>query len=66
MMMFAGVVFAILAFIFLILMFFNFKHIKTAIQVIDAAAEFMVGNKRVILIPITYFFLTIGTIMLWA
>ena len=51
---------AILAFIFLVLMFFYFKHIKTAIHMIDAAAEFMIGNKRVILVPFTYFFITVG------
>jgi hypothetical protein len=58
--MFMGVVLAILAFIFLVLMFFYFKHIKTAINMLDAAAEFMIGNKRVILAPFTYFFITVG------
>lgn len=63
--MFAGIVMGIFAFIFLVLLFFNFKHIKTAIQVLEAAAEFMIGNKRVILVPFTYFFLIIGTFLLW-
>jgi hypothetical protein len=65
-MMFGGIMLAIIGFAYLILMFFNFKHIKTAIGVIDAAAEFIIGNKRVILVPFTYFFLTIGSFLLWA
>lgn len=65
-MMFFGVMLAIFALAYLILMFFNFKHIKTAIGVVDAAAEFIIGNKRVILVPFTYFFLTIGSFLVWA
>lgn len=34
------------------------KHLKLAIDVIDAAADFTAENKRVILVPILYFFLT--------
>jgi hypothetical protein len=64
-MMFGGIVMAVLAFIFLVLLMFNFKHIKTAIQVLEAAAEFMIGNKRVILVPFTYFFLIVGSFLLW-
>ena len=65
-MLFIGVFLAALAFAYLILMVANFKHVKTAIQVLDAAAEFMVGNKRVVAVPFVYFFLTIGTLFGWA
>lgn len=60
-----GILFAVLAFVYLVLMVGNFKHVKTAIQVIDAAAEFMVGNKRVVAVPFVYFFLTIGIFLGW-
>ena len=65
-MMGLGIVLAVLALLFMILLFFQYKHIKTAVNVTDAAAEFMVGNKRVILIPFIYFFLTIALWVGWA
>lgn len=65
-MMAGGITLACMAFIFLVLLFFNFKHMKTAINVIDAAAEFMIGNKRVIFIPFIYFILTISLWISWA
>ena len=37
------------------LVFRNYKHIKIAIQVIDASADFMIEHKRVMLIPFVYF-----------
>jgi hypothetical protein len=64
-MMFAGVMFAILAFIFLVLIFFFFKHLKTAINVVDASAEFLVGNKRILLVPFVYFTMTIVSFLVW-
>jgi hypothetical protein len=64
-MMFMGVLFAFFSFLYLVLMFYKFKSVKTAINVVDAAAEFMVGNKRVILVPFVYFFVMVGIIYLW-
>ena len=64
--MFAAIFMGIFALMFLVLMFSQFKHIKTAINVIEASAEFMIGNKRVVFLPFIYFAVTIIGILLWA
>jgi len=64
-MMFFGIISACAAVMCLFLIFFYFKHMKTAINVIDASAEFMVGNKRVALIPIVYFIIKLLVMLLW-
>jgi len=43
----------------------GYKHVKQAIDVIDAAADFAVQNKRVIGVPIFYFFLTLISFLVW-
>lgn len=43
----------------------GYKHVKAAIDVIDAAADFAVENKRVIAVPILYFFLTLISFLVW-
>ena len=65
-MMALGIILGVASFVYLVLMFFQFKHIRTAINVIDAAAEFCVGNKRVVLIPFVYFSLIIAMWIGWA
>lgn len=41
------------------------KHVKEAINVIDAAADFTVENKRVIVVPVVYFVFTITSFVIW-
>jgi hypothetical protein len=65
MMMFAGILLAFLALLYLVLVFYKFKHVKTAIHVIDAAAEFMVGNKRVVAVPFVYFLIMVAIVIGW-
>jgi len=43
----------------------GYKHVKQAIDVIDAAADFAVENKRVIAVPILYFVLTLVSFFIW-
>ena len=43
----------------------GYKHVKEAIDVIDAAADFAVENKRVIGVPIFYFVLTLISFLVW-
>jgi len=43
----------------------GFKHVKEAINVIDAAADFTVENKRVIIVPMIYFTITIISFVVW-
>ena len=53
--LFGAIVATIVSLLFFCIMFRNYKHIKTAIQVIDAAADFMIEHKRVMIIPFFYF-----------
>ena len=43
----------------------GYKHVKEAIDVIDAAADFTVENKRVIIVPMVYFVFTLISFLLW-
>jgi len=43
----------------------GYKHVKDAIDVIDAAADFAVENKRVIAVPIVYFVLNLVSFLIW-
>lgn len=51
----AGIIFAIIALLYCYLVFKQFKHIKTAINVLDAAAEFAIGHGRVMAIALGYY-----------
>ena len=57
---FGAISFAIISVIYFCIVFRNFKHIKTAIQVIDAAADFVIEHRRLILVPIFYFLVNLA------
>ena len=44
----------------------GYHSLKLAIDVIDASADFLAGTKRIILVPILYFLLTLIAVLLWA
>ena len=56
----AAICFAIVGALFFCIIFRNFKHIKTAIQVIDAAADFVIEHRRLIIVPVFYFIVNIA------
>lgn len=60
------VVGAILSCLFAVCIVCGFKSLKLAIDVIDASADFLATTKRIILVPILYFFVTIIMFTLWA
>lgn len=43
----------------------GWKHLAQAIDVIDAAADFAVGNKRVIAVPVIYIILNLVSFLVW-
>jgi len=57
--------FAILACLFLCCLILGYKSLKLAIDVIDASADFLYKTKRIILVPIFYFLVTMLVIFLW-
>lgn len=57
--------FGLMAFIFLCCVVVGWKSLKLAIDVIDASADFLWKTKRIILVPIFYFFVTLLIFFLW-
>jgi len=63
----AGVIlFAILSLAFCTCIVCGFKSLKLAIDVIDASADFLAGTKRIILVPVLYFFVTLIIVLVWS
>ena len=60
------IVSGIVAAIFACCVYCGFQSLKLAIDVIDAAADFLAKTKRIILTPILYFVLTLIVILIWA
>jgi hypothetical protein len=59
------VVFSILSCCFLTCIACGFKSLKLAIDVIDASADFLATTKRIILVPVLYFFISVLVFMGW-
>jgi len=59
------VTFGVLALGFLCCIVCAYKSLKLAIDVIDASADFLNGTKRVIFVPVLYFFLTLLVVAVW-
>jgi len=59
------VLFAVLAAAFLLCVCCGFKSLKLAIDVIDASADFLAGTKRIIFVPVLYFFLQVIVFFVW-
>ena len=57
--------FAIIATLFLCCLICGWRSLKLAIDVIDASADFLYKTKRIILVPILYFLITLLVIFLW-
>lgn len=63
--MFAVVGFSIAACLFATCVCCGFRSLKLAIDVIDASADFLAGTKRIILVPILYFFVSVIIFIGW-
>lgn len=62
----AGMItFGLLAAIYLCMIIVGRRSLKLAIDTIDASADFLFKTKRIILVPIFYFFVTLLVIFLW-
>jgi hypothetical protein len=44
---------------------YGFRSLKKAIDVLDASADFLAGTKRIILVPVLYFFVTLVVFFTW-
>jgi len=65
--MMAGMgIFGLLALLFACAIYCKFKELKTAIDVVDASADFLAKTKRVIGVPFVFFFLSIISVLVWS
>jgi len=65
--MMAGMgVFGLLALLFACAICCKFKELKTAIDLVDASADFLAKTKRVIGVPFVFFFLSIISVLVWS
>lgn len=65
-MLLAGmIIFGILAFFFACSVFCGWRSLKLAIDVIDASADFLFKTKRVVVVPIIYFVVTLIVVFVW-
>ena len=58
-------VFGVLALAFICCIVCGYKSLKLAINVIDASADFLDKTKRIVLVPLLYFFLTLIVVFAW-
>ena len=61
----AGITAGLFGVLFLILIVCGYNQLKTAIDVIDASADFLAKTKRIIFVPISYFFVTMIVLSIW-
>lgn len=59
------ITFGVMALLFACCIVVGYKSLKLAIDVIDASADFLYKTKRIILVPILYFFVTVIVIFVW-
>lgn len=59
------ITFSILSIVFFCMICCGRKSLQRAIDVIDASADFIAHNKRVIAVPILHFFLTLLVVIIW-
>lgn len=57
--------FTLFAVLFLCCVCCGFKSLKLAIDVIDASADFLAETKRILLVPVLYFFISVIAFMVW-
>ena len=65
MLMAGGIGLFLVGLLFLMAICCGYKSLKIAIDVIDASADFLASTKRIILVPIFYFFITILILFIW-
>jgi hypothetical protein len=60
-----AVIFSTLSMIFGMLVYSYFKQLRLALDIFKVSADFIRQSKRVLVVPIFYYFVTIGIIGLW-
>jgi len=61
----AAVFAALFAVCFTICVCVAWKSVKLAINVVDASADFIMSTKRILFVPLVYFFLMLFVTIIW-
>ena len=56
---------SIFGLLFACMIYCGYNQLKTAIDVIDAAADFLAKTKRILAVPVLYFIITMFVIATW-
>lgn len=59
------IVFGLVSFLFFLAVCCYKKDLQRAIDVIDAAADYIARNKKVLLVPMVHFFITLVVTIIW-
>ena len=57
--------FSIMTLVYMLMLWCGYQSLKLAIDVIDASADFLAGTKRILGVPLLYFFITILFLVFW-
>ena len=60
-----GIFAGIFSLLFACMIYCGYSQLKTAIDVIDAAADFLAKTKRILMVPVLYFVITMIVIATW-
>lgn len=55
----------ILAGLYYLIMFCNFKSLKVSIAIIETAADWFADTKRIVFVPLIYFSIWVGIFIFW-
>ena len=63
--LFFGILFAVFSALFYLVVFMQYKHIKIAVAIFDASADFAVNHIRLVIVVYIYFMVLIATFWGW-
>ena len=61
----SSIILGILGVVYLLAICCGYRSLKIAIDVIDASADFLAATKRIMIVPIVYFFMTLIILAMW-
>jgi hypothetical protein len=61
----SGAILAVMGLIFVCCIYCNRNSLETAIAIVDASADFFVATKRIVIVSIVYFIISVLFFFLW-
>ena len=63
--LFAGIIATIISICYCVIVFFKYKHIKTAINILEVSAEFIINHKRIMVVVVCCYIFILASFFLW-